>query len=34
LKGELKRIKPPTFNGEHRKGEEDKSYFLGMRKYF
>jgi hypothetical protein len=22
LQGELKKIKPPTFNGEHRKGEE------------
>jgi hypothetical protein len=22
LKGELKKIKPPTFNGEHMKGEE------------
>jgi hypothetical protein len=22
LKGELRKIKPPTFNGEHKKGEE------------
>jgi hypothetical protein len=25
LQGELKKIKPPNFNGEHRKGEEDKA---------
>jgi hypothetical protein len=34
LQGELKRLKPPTFDGEHRKGEEVEAWLLGMRKYF
>jgi hypothetical protein len=25
VQGELKKIKPPTFNGEHRKGEKSKA---------
>jgi hypothetical protein len=34
LQGELRRLKPPTFDGEHRKGEEVEAWLLGMRKYF
>jgi hypothetical protein len=25
LQGEFRKIKPPNFNGEHRKGEEEKA---------
>jgi hypothetical protein len=34
LKGEMNKIKPPTFNGEHRKEEDAETWLLGMRKYF
>ena len=34
ISGELKKIKPPTFNGETEKGEEAESWLSGMRKYF
>jgi hypothetical protein len=34
LKGELRKINPPTFNGEHRKGDEAKAWMLEMKKYF
>jgi len=34
LQGELRKIKPPTFNGENRKGEEDESLLLEVKKYF
>jgi hypothetical protein len=34
LQGELKKIKPPNFNGEHRKGEEAEAWLLEMNKYF
>jgi hypothetical protein len=34
LKGELRNIKPPNFNGEHGKGEEDEAWLLEMNKYF
>ena len=34
LKGEMNKIKPPTFDGEHKKEEDAKTWFLGMRKYF
>jgi hypothetical protein len=34
LQGEIKKIKPPTFNGEHRKGEEVDAWLLEMNKYF
>jgi hypothetical protein len=34
LQGDMKNIKPPTFYGEHKKYEEEKSWLLGMRKYF
>jgi hypothetical protein len=33
LQGELKKIKPPTFNGEHKKGKEVKAWLLEMKKY-
>jgi hypothetical protein len=33
LKGEMNKIKPPTFNGEH-KEEDAETWLLGMRKYF
>jgi hypothetical protein len=34
LKGEMNKIKPPTFDGEHKKYEDDDTWLLGMRKYF
>jgi len=34
LKGEMKNIKPPMFDGEHQKEEDVETWFLGMRKYF
>jgi hypothetical protein len=34
LKGKMNKIKPPMFDGEHKKEEYDKTWLLGMRKYF
>jgi hypothetical protein len=34
LQGELRKIKPPTFNGEHRKREEVEAWMLEIKKYF
>jgi hypothetical protein len=34
LRGEMKKNKPPTFDGEHNKNEYAKTWLLGMRKYF
>jgi hypothetical protein len=34
LKGEMNKIKPPTFDGEHQKEEDVETWLLGMRKYF
>jgi hypothetical protein len=34
LKGEMNNIKPPTFDGEHKKKEDVETWLLGMRKYF
>jgi hypothetical protein len=34
LKGEMNKIKPPTFDGEHQKEEYVETWLLGMRKYF
>jgi predicted AlkP superfamily phosphohydrolase/phosphomutase len=34
LYGELRKIKPPTFNGEHKKGEYSEAWLLEMKKYF
>ena len=31
---EFKMIKPPAFNGETYKGEEDEAWMFGMKKYF
>jgi hypothetical protein len=33
-KGEMNKIKPPTFDGEHKKDEDAETWLLGMRKYF
>ena len=33
LQGELRKIKPPTFDGDNKKGEDAEAWFLGMRKY-
>jgi hypothetical protein len=33
LKGEMNNIKPPMFDGEHKKEEDDETWLLGMRKY-
>jgi hypothetical protein len=30
----MNKIKPPTFDGEHKKDEETNTWLLGMRKYF
>jgi hypothetical protein len=34
LKGEMNKIKSPTFDGEHKKEEDSETWLLGMRKYF
>jgi hypothetical protein len=34
LRGEMNKIKPRTFDGEHKKDEDVETWFLGMRKYF
>jgi hypothetical protein len=34
LKGEMNKIKPLTFDGEHQKEEDIETWLLGMRKYF
>jgi hypothetical protein len=34
LRREMNKIKPPTFNGEHKKDEDAETWLLGMRKYF
>jgi hypothetical protein len=34
IQGEMNKIKPPTFDGEHRKDEDADTWLLGMRKYF
>jgi hypothetical protein len=34
LRGEMKKIKPPTFDGEQKKDEDVETWLLGMRKYF
>jgi hypothetical protein len=30
----MNKIKPPTFDGEHKKDEYEETWMLGMRKYF
>ena len=32
--GDFKKIKPPIVNGEIEKGQEEKSWLSGMKKYF
>jgi hypothetical protein len=34
LQGKMNKIKPPTFDSEHKKDENEKTLQLGMRKYF
>ena len=34
LRREMNKIKPPTFDGEHKKDEYTDTWLLGMRKYF
>ena len=34
LVGELRRIKPPTFDGEINQGEDVEGWFLGLRNFF
>ena len=34
LKGETNKIKPPMFDGEHKKEEDAETWLLDMRKYF
>jgi len=34
LKGEMNKIKPPTFDEEHKKDEYVDTWLIGIRKYF
>jgi hypothetical protein len=34
LRGEMNKIEPPTFDGEHKKDEDVETWLMGMRKYF
>jgi len=34
LQGYIRKIEPPTFDGENNMGEDDESWFLGIKKYF
>jgi hypothetical protein len=34
LQGELGKIKPPTFNGDHRKREETEAWTVGNEEVF
>jgi hypothetical protein len=34
LKGEMNKIKSPTFDGEHKKDEDVETCLMGMREYF
>ena len=34
ISGEFKKVKPPTFNGETKKGEEAEFWLSGMKKHF
>jgi hypothetical protein len=34
LRGEMNKIKTPTFDGEHKKDENAETWLLGKRKYF
>jgi hypothetical protein len=34
LQGEMNKIKPPTFDGEHKEDEDAETWLLGMIKYF
>jgi hypothetical protein len=34
LKGEMNKIKPPKFDGEHKKEEDAETWLLSMKKYF
>ena len=34
IQGEMNKINPPTFDGEHKKYEDAETWILGMRKYF
>jgi hypothetical protein len=34
LKGQMNKIKPHNFAGEHKKDEDVETWMLGMRKYF
>jgi hypothetical protein len=34
LQGEMNKVNPPTFDGEHKKDEDAETWLLGMKKYF
>jgi hypothetical protein len=34
LQGEMNKIKPPTFDSDHKNDEDTETWLLGMRKYF
>jgi hypothetical protein len=34
MRGEMNKMKSPTFDGEHKKDEDVETWMLGMIKYF
>ena len=34
LQGELRKLKPPSFEGEREREDDVKAWFLGLRRYF
>jgi hypothetical protein len=34
LQGDLRKLKPPILDGDHRKGEDVEAWLLDVRKYF
>jgi hypothetical protein len=34
LQGELRKLKPPSFDGEREREDDAEAWFLGLRRYF
>jgi hypothetical protein len=34
LQGELRKLKPPSFDGEREREDDVEAWFLGLRRYF
>jgi hypothetical protein len=34
LQGELRKLKPPSFDGEREREDDARAWFLGIKKYF